>query len=154
MLASFGVRQSFLKAFCFVEYFSFSYKNYGLGFIFIRIVMSQFSPINDFDAYKHEWDKGFSHQDNSNKFSLNNTPKQSKKIPQLDFSSFTFIHYVCALCLMVFVVGFIFPKVNYYLAYNPVTVHSFPYTVITSSFVHYGFFHIIFNLFALYYIGV
>ena len=116
--------------------------------------MSQSSPINDFDAYKHEWDKGFSHQNASNKFSLNNVPDQSKKIPQLDFSSFTFIHYVCALCLMVFMLGFIFPKVNYYLAYNPVTVHSFPYTVITSTFVHYGFFHIIFNLFTLYYIGV
>ena len=121
--------------------------------------MSDLQPINDFDAYKHDWNKD-SFIDSSNKdpnrFSFNYKKPGNFKNTFLNHFSNTniiFTQSMTTICVVMFFITLIFPRISYYFAYNPVTVMVYPWTMITSAFIHYGFMHIIFNMITLYYIG-
>lgn len=126
--------------------------------------MSDNSPIRDFDAYRHEWDKNDYSKANKNnnsaknKFSLNGGSNANSKLKGFLGNFFNspapFTKTVVAICVAMYVLLSLFPSIKTsYLVYNVVFASDYPWVVVTSAFVHWGLVHIFFNAFTLYYIG-
>lgn len=52
-----------------------------------------------------------------------------------------------------YLVGMVWPTLDQYLAFNPVVAYTQPWRFFTVSLVHAGFFHILFNMMMLYFLG-
>lgn len=116
--------------------------------------MSDRSPINDFDAYRHEWENNsYTQSNNVSKFSLNNNSlKFSQSLNDLRERKTSFTTCMVGVCVFLYLISFFVPSV-YFLAYNPIWALNHPWTILTSGFVHSGILHIVFNMLTLYYIG-
>ncbi|QPK94155.1 rhomboid family intramembrane serine protease [Actinomyces sp. zg-332] len=117
--------------------------------------MSDISPINDFDAYKHEWNKNSYQQSNNvKKFSLGNKNYNiSHSVIRLKKSHTPFTKAIVAICVFLYILQLFIPHISFKLAYHPFWTMFNPWTVLTSGFIHIGFLHILFNMITLYYIG-
>lgn len=56
--------------------------------------------------------------------------------------------------VLVFLVSMVWQPIDGYLAFNPALAYSQPWRFLTVSLVHGGFFHLLFNMMLLYFIGV
>ena len=54
---------------------------------------------------------------------------------------------------ILFIVTLVNPKVLFLLGFHPLSFSSRPWTIVTSIFIHAGFWHIIANMFTLYFLG-
>ena len=63
------------------------------------------------------------------------------------------VAYIIITCLVVFVATYISPRLISVLKFAPPAFADQPWSVITSLFVHGGFFHLLFNMLVLYFFG-
>ena len=61
--------------------------------------------------------------------------------------------FLIALNVVIFIITLLRPETIYFLGLTPALLSQQPWTIISSMFVHGSFFHIIFNMIALYFLG-
>ena len=63
------------------------------------------------------------------------------------------IWILIAVNFLIFILGYIIPRLDYYLALQLISFPEQPWSIITSIFVHAGFTHILFNMITLFFFG-
>ena len=68
-------------------------------------------------------------------------------------SGFGIVGYVIITCVVIFIATLISPRLVSVLEFYPPLFAQRPWTIVTSLFTHYDFFHIFFNMLVLYFFG-
>lgn len=61
--------------------------------------------------------------------------------------------FLIALNVVIFIITLLRPEILYFLGLTPALLSKQPWTIISSMFVHGNFWHILFNMIALYFLG-